>query len=154
MTAMRACGLRHRVTRPVGVGRAASCCRSTSGFSLLELMIVMAVLGILVAFAIPAYQDATVRAKEAVLRENLLHLRDSLEQYQTDKGHYPESLDILVEDGYLRSIPVDPMTGADDTWETEVAPWMMTDMGQPSGIWNVWSGSEEDALDGTAYREW
>ena len=129
-------------------------CAGSGGFSLLELIIVMAVLGILVAFAIPAYQDATLRAKEAVLRENLKHLRDTLEQYQIDKGYYPETLEALVEDGYIRSVPIDPITGSPDTWEMEVAPWMMVDMGQPAGIWNVSSGSDEDALDGTRYADW
>ncbi len=124
------------------------------GFSLLELIVVMAVLGILVAFALPAYQDATLRAKEAVLKEDLQRMREALEQYLTDKGAYPEALEDLVEFGYLRQMPIDPITRADDTWETEVAPWMMVDQGQPAGIWNVWSGAEGDSLDGTPYREW
>ena len=124
------------------------------GFSLLELIVVMAVLGILVAFALPAYQDATLRAREAILKEDLLRMREALEQYMTDKGAYPEALEDLVEFGYLRQIPVDPITRSDETWETEVAPWMMVDQGQPAGIWNVWSGAEDDSLDGTPYREW
>lgn len=124
------------------------------GFSLLELIVVMAILGILVAFALPAYQDATTRAREAVLREDLLRMREALEQYMTDKGEYPEALEDLVESGYLRALPIDPITRSDETWETEVAPWMMVDQGQPAGIWNVWSGAEQDSLDGTPYREW
>ena len=124
------------------------------GFSLLELIVVMAVLGILVAFALPAYQDATTRAREAVLKEDLQRMREALEQYLTDKGAYPEALEDLVEFGYLRQIPVDPVTRSADTWETEIAPWMMVDQGQPAGIWNIWSGSEDDSLDGTPYREW
>ncbi|NKB87426.1 MAG: hypothetical protein GKS06_04315 [Acidobacteria bacterium] len=114
----------------------------------------MAVLGILVAFAIPAYQDATLRAKEAVLKEDLQRLRESLEQHLVDKGVYPEALEDLVDLGYLRQIPVDPITRSFDTWEIEIAPWMMVDQGQPAGIWNVFSGSEEQALDGSFYREW
>ena len=78
-----------------------------AGFSLLELIIVMAVLGILVAFALPAYQDATTRAREAVLKEDLQRMREALEQFLTDKGAYPEALEDLVEFGYLRQIPVD-----------------------------------------------
>ncbi len=124
------------------------------GFSLLELIVVMAVLGILVVYALPAYQDAVVRAREAVLKEDLQRLRDSLEEYLTDKGAYPEALDDLVRDGYLRSLPVDPLTRSDDTWETEVAPWMMIDQGQPAGIWNVFSGADGDGLNGVPYREW
>jgi len=126
----------------------------TAGFSLLELMVVMAVLGILVAFALPAYQDATTRAREAVLRQDLQRMREALEQYMTDKGAYPEALEDLVDSGYLRQIPVDPVTKSADSWETEVAPWMMVDQGQPAGIWNVWSGSDEESLDGTPYRDW
>jgi general secretion pathway protein G len=124
------------------------------GFSLLELIIVMAVLGILVAFAIPAYQDATLRAKEAILKEDLQRLREALEQHLVDKGVYPEALEDLVEFGYLRQLPVDPITKSADTWEPEFAPWMMVDQGQPAGIWNVYSGAEDEALDGTFYNEW
>jgi general secretion pathway protein G len=125
-----------------------------AGFSLLELIVVMAVLGILVAFAIPAYQDATLRAKEAILKEDLQRLREALEQHLVDKGVYPEALEDLVEFGYLRQLPVDPITKSDDTWEPEFAPWMMVDQGQPAGIWNVYSGAEDEALDGTFYNEW
>lgn len=124
------------------------------GFSLLELIVVMAVLGILVVFALPAYQDATQRAKEAVLKEDLQRLRESLEEYLVDKGVYPEALDDLVGEGYLREIPVDPITGSADTWETEMAPWMMVDQGQPSGIWNVWSGAEGEGLNGVPFAQW
>ena len=113
----------------------------------------MAVLGILVAYALPAYQDATLRAREAVLKEDLQRMRDSLEQYLTDKGVYPEVLDDLVRDGYLRSLPVDPLTGSEDTWETEIAPWMMTDLGQPAGIWNVFSGADGEGLNGVPYKD-
>ena len=127
---------------------------SQTGFSLLELIVVMAVLGILVAFALPAYQDATLRAREAVLKEDLQRMREALEQHMTDKGVYPVALEDLVEAGYLRQIPVDPITRSDQTWETEMAPWMMVDLGQPAGVWNVWSGADEDSLDGTPYREW
>lgn len=128
--------------------------RRAHGFSLLELIVVMAVLGILVAYALPAYQDSVLRAREAVLKEDLQRMRDSFEQYLTDKGTYPEALDDLVRDGYLRSLPVDPLTGSDETWETEVAPWMMVDQGQPAGIWNVFSGADGDGLNGVPYKEW
>lgn len=123
------------------------------GFSLLELIVVMAIIGILVVYALPAYQDATVRAREAVLKEDLVRLRDSLEQYLTDKGIYPAALDDLVTAGYLREIPIDPIT-RDDDWQVEFAPWMMVDQGQPAGIWDVYSAAEGDSLSGEPYAEW
>ena len=128
--------------------------RHEPGFSLLELIVVMAVLGILVVYALPAYQDAALRAREAVLKEDLQHIRNSLEQYLVDKGAYPEALEDLVSDGYLRSLPVDPLTRSEGTWVPEVAPWMMTDQGQPAGIWNVYSGADGDGLNGIPYKEW
>ncbi len=124
------------------------------GFSLLELIVVMAIIGILVVSALPAYQDAALRAREAVLKEDLLRMRDALEQYLTDRGVYPEALQDLVAEGYLRHMPVDPITKADDTWEVEYAPWMMVDQGQPAGIWNVYSGAEGEGLSGVPYVEW
>lgn len=128
--------------------------REARGFSLLELIVVLAVIGILVVYALPAYEDATTRAREAVLKEDLVRLRDALEQYMTDKGLYPEALDDLVTEGYLRSIPEDPITRSADTWQVEYAPWNMVDQGQPAGIWDVWSGAEGDSLDGVPYAEW
>ena len=124
------------------------------GFSLLELIVVMSIIGILVVSALPAYQDAALRAREAVLKEDLLRMRDALEQYLTDRGVYPEALQDLVAEGYLRQMPVDPITKADDTWEVEYAPWMMVDQGQPAGIWNVYSGAEGEGLSGVPYVEW
>ncbi len=125
-----------------------------AGFSLLELIVVMAILGILVVYAMPAYEDATTRAKEAVLKDDLARMREALELYLTDKGLYPEALEDLVREGYVRSIPVDPITGADDTWQVEYAPWNMVDQGQPAGIWDIYSGAEGDSLAGTPYAEW
>jgi len=128
--------------------------RRDRGFSLLELIVVMAVLGILVAYALPAYQDATLRAKEAVLREDLSRMREALEEYMTDKGLYPEALDDLAAEGYLRVIPVDPITKSADTWEVEYAPWNMVDQGTPAGIWDVYSGAPGSGLNGVPYAEW
>lgn len=128
--------------------------RDARGFSLLELIVVMAVLGILVVYALPAYEDATTRAREAVLKEDLMKMRQALEDYMTDKGLYPESLDDLVAEGYLRQIPVDPITKSPDTWEVEYAPWNMVDLGTPAGIWDVYSGAEGDGLNGVPYAEW
>lgn len=127
---------------------------AAGGFSLLELIVVMAVLGILVVFALPAYQDATLRAKEAVLKEDLQRMREALEQYLTDQGVYPESLQDLVDGGYLRTMPVDPITESSETWQYDYAPWMMVDQGQPAGIWDIYSGAEGEGLNGIPYAEW
>src|SRR6266571_4340267 len=85
-----------------------------AGFTLIELVVVVSIIAILAAIALPQYKAAIVQSKEAVLREDLYRLRDLLDQYWSDKGKYPESLDALVADGYLRAVPLDPMTGAAD----------------------------------------
>ena len=128
--------------------------RPRNGFSLLELIVVMTLIGLLVAIALPAYTDATQKAKEAVLKEDLQRLREALEEYFTDRGEYPLALLDLVEGGYLRAIPIDPITGATNTWVVEYAPWQMVDEGQVVGIWNVRSGARGVGLDGTPYSSW
>lgn len=133
-----------------------------SGFTLLELIIVMAVIGILAAIAMPQLRQTPTKANEAVLRTNLHSIRDVLDQYHGDKGHYPPTLDTLVEAGYLRSVPVDPITDSSDTWvliyeeidpELEPAETDLPEGGEP-GIYDVRSGSERTALDGSLYSEW
>jgi general secretion pathway protein G len=81
-------------------------------------------------------------------------MRQALEDYMTDKAMYPEALDDLVTEGYLREIPVDPITSSADTWQVEYAPWNMVDQGTPAGIWDVYSGAEGDGLNGEPYAEW
>jgi general secretion pathway protein G len=144
-----------------GKRRAARRTARESGFTLLELIIVVAIIGILATIAMPALKDVPRRANEAVLKTNLHTMRDVIDQYYGDKGKYPTSLDQLVEKGYLRKIPVDPMTKRNDTWEFEYEetsddnprPETETDEGAP-GIVDVHSGSPLAALDGTLYREW
>ena len=135
------------------------------GMSLLELIIVMAIIGILAAVAVPLLKNAPRRAQEAALKQNLRVMRDAIEQHYADKGHYPPSLQALVEAEYLRAIPLDPITRSDDTWVEVLAefpalsedePWAETDLspfGDP-GIEDVHSGSEENALEGGAYADW
>ena len=135
------------------------------GMSLLELIIVMAIIGILAAVAVPALKNAPRRAQEAALKQNLRVMRDAIEQHRADKGHYPPSLQALVEAEYLRAIPLDPITRRNDTWVEVLAefpalsdedPWAETDLspfGDP-GIEDVHSGSEENALGGGAYADW
>jgi general secretion pathway protein G len=144
-----------------GKRRAARRAARESGFTLLELIIVVAIIGILATIAMPALKDVPRRANEAVLKTNLHTMRDVIDQYYGDKGKYPTSLDQLVEKGYLRKIPVDPMTKRNDSWEFEYEetsddnprPETETDEGAP-GIVDVHSGSPLAALDGTLYREW
>ncbi|HEY6097657.1 MAG TPA: prepilin-type N-terminal cleavage/methylation domain-containing protein, partial [Candidatus Deferrimicrobium sp.] len=87
-----------------------------SGFTLLELLVVMTIIGILAAIAVPALRDSPQRAREAALREDLFTMRSTIDQYHGDKGHYPADLQTLVTDGYMRKIPIDPMTKSADTW--------------------------------------
>jgi general secretion pathway protein G len=122
------------------------------GFTLLELITVISIIAILTAIALPNYKTAIIQSKEAVLREDLFQFRDRVDQYYADKGRYPESLETLTEQGYLRRIPVDPMTGSAD-WEVVPAE---PDPDDPdaSGIYDVKSTSTATSTNGTPYNEW
>jgi len=127
----------------------------TRGFTLLELMVVLTVLLILATMSMPIFQLAIVRAREAVLKEDLYTLRKLIDEYTLDKQHPPETLDDLVEEGYLRGgIPVDPFTGSNETWQTDVEEVPTSPSQTASGIVDVHSGSDGTALDGTAYSSW
>jgi general secretion pathway protein G len=134
---------------------------SEQGFTLLELIIVIAIIGILATIAMPALKDVPRRANEAVLKTNLHTMRDVIDQYYGDKGKYPASLEELQEKGYLRKVPNDPMTKRNDTWvfvyeeagEGEARP-ETEEMDAEPGITDVHSGSPLTALDGSAYSDW
>lgn len=122
------------------------------GFTLLELIVVITIMGILVSIALPNYRNSVLQAREAVLRENLYRMRDLIDQYQSDKGKYPESLAALVSDGYLRSIPADPMSS--DPW-VEVPPEPDSSSGEaPTGVFDVKSSSGQVGTNGVPYSEW
>lgn len=127
--------------------------RRQHGFTLVELIIVMAIIAILVAVAAPMYSTSVVRAREAALQQDLRTLRQAIDQYTMDKMRAPQSLDELVSAGYLRSVPVDPFTKAAD-WEVVMEDTLMSiDQTQP-GISDVRSSSSQISLDGTAYNTW
>ncbi len=130
--------------------------RPGAGFTLIEIIIVFALIGILVGLALPQYKTSLRKAREAVLKEDLFILRKLIDQYYTDKGKYPTSLRMLVEDGYLRQIPVDPMTKSADTWVEirEIPSFEEMQPGMEFGIVDVRSGSKEKGLNGTAYDTW
>jgi general secretion pathway protein G len=127
------------------------------GFTLIELIIVLSIIGLLVGLALPNYKSATVKAREAVLKENLFILRKLIDQYAQDKGKYPASLQTLVQDSYIRSIPVDPMTHLATTW-VEVRELPSPEdpmMNEIPGIIDVKSGSEDKSpIDGSPYNTW
>jgi len=123
------------------------------GFTLLELMIVISMIMILMAVAVPMYNQAIVQARESVLRSNLNTLRNVIQQYTLDKQKAPQSLDDLVQAGYLRQIPVDPMT-RQTNWEVVQEDVMMAVDQQEPGITDVKSASNGTASDGTAYSTW
>ena len=130
--------------------------RGRPGFTLIELLVVMAIIGILTAVAVPQLAKTPQRAREAALRQDLFTFRSCLDQYFADKGHYPESLQALVTERYIRKIPVDPITKSADTWELtmEEPDASETSAEHPPGIIDVRSGSKELALDKTPYNSW
>ena len=125
-----------------------------AGFTLIELMIVMSLIVILASIALAVYTNSVTRAKESVLKEDLFRMRDAIDQYYSDKSKYPGSLQDLVSEKYLRSIPVDPFTNSADTWrEIPSEPDPNNPSSQP-GVYDVKSGSDQTALDGTKYADW
>ena len=120
----------------------------SKGFTFVEVMVVMAIVALLLTIALPRYFSGLERAKEAVLLQELMTMRDAIDNYHSDKGSYPFSLETLVEQKYLRSIPVDPITEQTDTWITVPLP------DYSIGVYDLHSGAEGFASDGTAYTDW
>ena len=128
--------------------------RHDAGFTLVELMIVMAIIGVLATLAIPSFVGALKQAREAVLKEDLHVLRTAIDSYTADKQKAPQSLEDLITDGYLKSVPEDPMTHSKDTWVTNTSDSMYSlDQTEP-GIDDVHSGSEDTGSDGQPYSSW
>ena len=131
-------------------------CRSKAdrGFTMIEMLIVMTLIIILAAVGMVQYRNSVKRAEEAVLKENLFRLRDAIDQYYADKTKYPGSLSDLVSEGYIREVPKDPMTQSPDSWQTTPAEPDPNNPASSVGIYDVKSGSDRTALDGTRYSEW
>jgi general secretion pathway protein G len=128
--------------------------RREFGFTMVELMIVMAIIVILISIAIPQYQKSIIRAKESVLKNNLTTLRQVIDEYTYDKQKAPQQLQDLVTAGYLRDIPVDPMTDSNQSWKTIMEDSLQSVNQTEPGIFDVKSGSDKTGLDGTPYSDW
>jgi general secretion pathway protein G len=128
--------------------------RQDAGFTLMELMIVMAIVAILATLAVPSFKGALRSAREAVLKEDLHVMRAAIDSYTMDKQKAPQSLDDLIQDGYLRSIPEDPMTRSKDTWVTDTSDALSSVDQTDPGINDVHSGSQDTGSDGQPYSAW
>ena len=128
--------------------------RTQSGFTLIELLIVMTIIAILALIAIPNFTAAVQHAREAVLREDLQTMRMAIDSYTMDKQKAPQSLDDLVQEGYLKAIPEDPTTHSKETWVTDTSDAMYSIDQTDPGISDVHSGSSESSSDGQPYSSW
>src|SRR5436190_5350649 len=128
--------------------------RGERGFTLIELMVVISLLIILASMGLVQYRHSITRSKEAVLKEDLFRIRDAIDQYYADKNQYPSTLDALVSDGYIRTVPKDPFTQSESSWQSVPAePDPNNPIAEP-GVYDIKSGSDATALDGTRYAEW
>ncbi|MGD0014937.1 MAG: prepilin-type N-terminal cleavage/methylation domain-containing protein [Bryobacteraceae bacterium] len=128
---------------------------SRLGFTLIELMIVLTIITILVSIAVPMYQKAVLRARESLLRSNLFTLRSVIDEYAYDKQKAPQTLQELVTEGYLREVPLDPITGSNSSWQLIMEDAATTVNQAEPGIFDVRSGSDKASpLDGTPYADW
>jgi general secretion pathway protein G len=128
--------------------------RDQSGFTLVELLVVLALISILASMAVVQYKNGVRHSQESVLRTDLFRMRDAIDQYYADKNKYPASLETLVSDGYMRQVPPDPMTQSSDTWQTVPAEPDPSNPTAEPGIYNVKSGATGTGLDGSSYADW
>ena len=124
------------------------------GYTLIELMIVMAIISIMVSIAVPLYQKSLLRTKESLLKNNLFTLRTVIDEYTFDKQKAPRALQDLVNEGYLRAVPIDPITGSDQSWKIIMEDAVSSVNQTDPGIFDVRSGSDQKSLEGTPYSEW
>ena len=128
--------------------------RGLRGFTFVELMVVITIITILMSIAIPIYNRSIVRAKESVLKSNLMTLRTVIDNYTYDKQKAPQQLQDLVSEGYLQKIPMDPMVGNNQSWRTIMEDAAQSVNQSEPGIFDVKSGSDKTGLDGTPYADW
>jgi general secretion pathway protein G len=127
---------------------------SQHGWTLIELLVVISLISVLATIGLASYRNSVTASKEAVLKTDLFRMRDAIDQYYADKGEYPPTLDSLVSEGYLRKLPEDPFTRAADTWLTLPAEPNPNRPTADPGIYDVKSGSDQTALDGSRYADW
>jgi general secretion pathway protein G len=128
--------------------------RKSDGFTLIELIVVMAIIVVLAGMSMVQYQNSQKRAMEAVLKEDLFRMRDAIDQYYADRNKYPTTLQDLVSEHYLRAVPKDPFTESTETWQSIPAEPDPSNPGGDIGVYDVKSGSEGTALDGSKYSDW
>jgi general secretion pathway protein G len=142
--------------QPLPDGRGSDSGRHTTrrGFTFIEMMVVISIILLLLTMAIPIFQKTIVRAKESVLKNNLTTIRTVIDNYSFDKMKAPQSLQDLVSEGYLKEVPIDPMTGSNSTWKIVMEDASQALNQSEPGIFDVHSGSDKTSLDGTPYSDW
>ena len=128
--------------------------RSPRGFTIIELMVVMTIIVTLATIAMVQYRQSVQMAREAVLKDDLFKMRDAIDQYYADKTQYPATLDDLVTAGYLRAVPKDPITNAVDSWQSVPSEPDPNNRAVTPGVYDVKSGSDQTAIDGSRYADW
>jgi general secretion pathway protein G len=136
------------------LGATPDCHHGLLGFTIIELTVVMSIIMILATLGLVQYRRSVIYAKEAVLKENLVRLRDAIDQHYADKNEYPSSLDALVSGGYIRAVPRDPFTESESTWQTVLSEPDPRNPSAVAGVYDVKSGSEAASLDGGRYADW
>jgi len=128
--------------------------RPDRGFTMIELLVVVSLIVILATMGTTLYRTSIIRTREAVLMEDLFRMRDAIDQYYADKNQWPSTLDALVSDGYMRQVPVDPFTKSNTTWQVVPAEPDPNNPTAETGVYNIHSGSDATAIDGTKYADW
>jgi general secretion pathway protein G len=142
------------MARNTAIGIRLARVRPSSGFTIIELLIVMTLIIILASIGMTQYRSSVTRAEEAALKTNLFRMRDAMDQFYADKNKWPSDLAELVSEGYIREVPTDPFTKSKDTWQTKQAEPDANNPAATGGVDDVHSGSDRTALDGTRYAEW